>query len=362
MNNLDVYRKGFVLSLATVLLVFGLRGVSYSQTDSTIGPELSVNHIDDKVIRSVTWIVANDRQGSGVLINRSFRVVVTNLHVTKDSQSIVVFFPVRNYDGNLIVNRKFYVDNLKILTRLGYATEGRIIAKDPEKDLAIVQLSGLPETAREVEYDFSDSPDLKINRNGMVHIFGNPADLKLWRWTLGALQGVDDEGMLRISADIYPGNSGGPVVNSQGMLIGLATRSDQRTDTRAIPTNDIRDLLNTLKPRQIFSIQNKTEFTLYYQIKWTEDDAWKNTTVKQDITVNHWYNGPAEDIPVGYPKIRFDNYTGDQKVTFYTEKLETYTRRLGLGVTPDREKDAREYHFEHNPFTKALTIEDSEKK
>ena len=51
MSNLTVYRNGFMLSLAIVLLTFGLQGVGYCQADSTADPELSVNHIYDKVIR-----------------------------------------------------------------------------------------------------------------------------------------------------------------------------------------------------------------------------------------------------------------------------------------------------------------------
>ena len=359
MSNMTVYRKGFVLSLAIVLLTFGLQGVGYCQADSTADPELSVNHIYDKVIRSVVWIITNNSQGSGVLIDRDLRIVVTNHHVTKDHKAMMVCFPVRDRNGDLIEDREFYVDNLEILTRLGYASEGRIMDNDSEKDLAIVQLSGLPETAREIEYNFNYPAHFGLNRKDLVHIFGNPGDLNLWRWTLGAFQGVD-QGLLRINADIYPGNSGGPVVNGHGILIGLATLSNRGTDTWAIPSSDIKDLLIGLQPRQIFSIQNNTGFTVHYQIRWKEDKEWKNTAVKQGVTMNHWYNGPAVAIPEGYPKIRFDYIANDEEFTPLTYELGTYIRILGSDPGAHiRREDARRYHFGYNSHTKKLDLYDS---
>ena len=351
MKNSIAYRKGIVLILATVCWVFGLQGVGYSQDDLGTDTELSVNYIYDKVIRSVTWIVANDRQGSGVLINRDLRIVVTNHHVTQDHESVVVYFPVRDWKGDLITDRQFYLDNSEILTQLGYATLGRIIAIEPENDLAIVQLSGLPETAREVEYSFSQPAHLDMNRNDLVQIFGNPGDLRLWRWTLGAFQRVEQE-MLLINADIYEGNSGGPVVNDRGMLVGIATLSNQSTDTWAIPIQFIRDLLNTLRPRQIFSIQNKTGFTLHYQIKWTEENEWKNTVVKQGNTMTHWYTGSSENIPNDYPKIRFDYDASDSEFTPRIYPLKTYTRNLGSGVPPNSSPRCSRVPFRVQSFHK----------
>lgn len=351
MKNLTVYRKGFVLSLAMVLLTFG-----YSQAE-----ELSVDHTYDKVITSVIWIVNTDTksQGSGVLIDKKLRRIVTNHHVAKKNESIMVFFPVRDRNGELIVDRSFYLNdsNRDILTRLGYAIQGHVIAESSENDLAILRLDGIPETAREIEYD-SNYP----RKNSTVHIFGNPGDLKLWRWTFGRFEKVDKE-MLIITADIYKGNSGGPVVNDKGKLIGIATLSNEHTLTGAIPSKKIKDLLNTLKPRHIFSIQNNTGFTVTYYTKWKENDAWKKTVIKSGNAWNHWYTGSLKDIPTDHPQIRFDYIANDKKVTYQTHpyELETYTRRLGPDVPPSREKDAREYHFEYSPQTQILKLQDSEK-
>lgn len=358
MSKLIVYGKGILLILS---MIFGLPNVGYSQVD-----ELNVDYIYDKVVASLVWIVnPDDRvQGSGVLIDKELRILVTNYHVTKDNESVIVFFPLRDWSGKLIEDRDFYMNknNFGVLKRLGYSTTGRIIAKDPEIDLAIVQIQELPETAREIEYNFSYSVHHSMSRGDMVQIFGNPGDLMLWRWTFGRFQKVEKE-MLFINADIYKGNSGGPVVNDQGMLIGIATRSNERTVTWAIPSNKIGDLLNTLKPRHIFSIQNKTGFTVTYYTKWKETDNWKKTEVKSAGAWNHWYTGSLKNTPAGYPQIRFDYIANDGRVTYQAKpyRLETYTRRLGSGVKPDRKKDARKYHFRYNSRTQRLVLYDSEK-
>ena len=380
MKNSIVSRKVIASILATVLLAFGIQGIGYCQVEVdttdiditgldivTVDPELSVNQIYHKAIRSVVWILTPDGgEASGVLIDAELRLVVTNEHVTKDNESVLVFFPVRDKDGKLIEERTFYASesNLGVLARLGYATTGRVVAKDPETDLAIVELEGLPETAREVDYEFSYSAHRYMDKNDSVHVLGNPGRLKLWRWTAGFFQEVAQDGgkeVLYINADTYKGNSGGPVLNSRGMLIGIVSKSNLLMYTVAIPTQYINELLKTLGPRRIFSIQNNTRLTVHYQIKWKESELWKPTSIKPDSVMNHWF-GSLEDIPQGYPKIRFDYIANDQEVTYRNYRLQTYTRRLGSNVTPSRRKDAREYHFEYNFVTEILDLHDSEKK
>ena len=370
MRNSILYRKPIGAILAVALLAFSMQSISYSQfprlssgRTSTGGPKLSVDQLYDKTIRSLVWIVSESGQGSGVLIDEELRLAITNHHVTKDNASVKVFFPVRDRHGNLIDERNFYLNksNLGVLSRLGYAATGRIIAKEPKTDLAIVQLDGLPDTAREIEHNFNYSPYLRMDANEPVQIFGNPGGLKLWKWAAGFFQTVH-QGLLKIHAGTYKGNSGGPVINEQGTLIGIATLSNERTATWAVPAKHIKDLLNTLQPRQVFSIQNNTAFTVHYQTKWFEDDPWEKTSVKPGQAMNHWYPGAAKNIPKEYPKIRFDYIANDETFTPKHYKLQTYSRTLGSGVKPSRLKDAREYHFGYNSRTKILDLYDSEKK
>ena len=243
--------------------------------------------------------------------------------------------------------------------RLGYAVNGRIIAKEPKTDLAIIQLEGLPDTAREIKHNFNFSAHLSMRNRDQVQIFGNPGGLQLWKWAAGFFQTVD-QGLIKIHAGIYKGNSGGPVLDDQGMLIGIATLSNEQHTAWAVPAKYIKDLLNTLQPRRVFSISNNTTFTVHYFVKWSAGSDWNKTTVKRDQIMTHWNS--AKNVPEGYPKIYFDHIANDEKVTPRYYNLKTYARHLGTGVKPSHIKDAREYHFGYNSRTEILDLYDSEKK
>ena len=363
--------------LTLVLLALSVQNIGYSQgafripvedVETPLEPRrLSVDEIYDKTIQSLVWIVSTVNQddsmsqGSGVLIDKELKLAVTNHHVLKDSDEVAVFFPVRDKQGILIDERDFYLNrnNLGVLMRLGYAVNGRIIAKEPKTDLAIIQLEGLPDTAQEIKHNLNVPAHIFLERNDPVQIFGNPGGLKLWKWAAGFFQ-ENAQGTLRISAGIYKGNSGGPVLNDQGELIGIATLSNERHTTWAVPAKYIKDLLNTLKPRHVFSISNNTTFTVHYSIKWSAGGDWDQTTLKRDRVMTHWNS--VEYVPEGYPKVYFDHIANDEEVTPRYYKLNTYVRRIGSGVKLSHTKDAREYHFGYNSRTEILDLYDSEKK
>lgn len=370
MRNLILYRKIFVLVLVNVLLVCGVPGICYSQevpVDAHLSTTkaLSEDQIYAKAIRSVMWIITPDGgEASGVLINKKRKLAVTNEHVTRNNTSVVVVFPVRDGNGKLISDRSFYVNenNIGVLSQLGYATEGRVIAEDPKRDLAIVQLVGMPETAREIEHDFTYHVYRNMKVRDPVDILGNPGGRDLWRWTAGRFQGVDSE-LLHINAGTYGGNSGGPVLSDQGILIGILKSSDRLMHTQAVPTEYIDALLKTLKPRQVFSISNNTKFIVTYQIQWAEAAPWSPMAVDPDQWYTHWNPELLTEISEGYPKIRFDHIVdGEENVTFKFYNLQTYTRIFGKDVKQRiSREDARKYHFGMSSKINELDLYNSEK-
>lgn len=204
-------------------------------------PKTTANQIYDNAIRSVMWIVNPDiSEGSGVLIDKKFKLTVTNAHVTGKQNTVDVYFPAPDENGELIKDRNFYLTNSSVLKRLGYYTKGHIVARNEEMDLAIIKLDGLPETVREIDWNFS-APT--TNEGDLVYILGNPGGQDLWRWTLGEF--LNDHGaFLHIQSDVFGGNSGGPVLNKQGILIGIVARSDKHMNALAIPVRDINRLLS----------------------------------------------------------------------------------------------------------------------
>lgn len=200
------------------------------------------NQVYDNAIRAVMWIV-NPRiaEGSGVLIDKKFKLVVTNAHVTgKPGTTLDVYFPAPNKSGELIKDRDFYLNSSDVLKQLGYYTKGHVVARNENTDLAIIWVEGLPETAREIDWGVLP-PTRKTG--DLVYILGNPAGRDLWRWNLGEFL-KEGGNFLHIQSDIFAGNSGGPVLSKQGVLLGIVARSDEHMNAFAIPERYINSLLS----------------------------------------------------------------------------------------------------------------------
>ena len=205
----------------------------------------SANQVYDNAIRAVMWIVnPGIAAGSGVLIDKKFKLVVTNAHVTgKQGTTLDVYFPAPNKDGELIKDRNFYLNNRDVLKQLGYYTKGHVVEKNEKTDLAIIWVEGLPETAREIDWNVR-TPTRKTG--DIVYILGNPDGRDLWRWTLGEFL-KESRNFLHIQSDIFAGNSGGPVLSKQGVLLGIVARSDNHMNAFAIPERYIDKLLSESK-------------------------------------------------------------------------------------------------------------------
>lgn len=207
-------------------------------------PKSTANQVYNNAIRSVMWI-ANPGigEGSGVLLDKKSKLAVTNAHVIGQQNTIDVYFPAPDEKGELIKDRNFYLKSSGVLKRLGYYTKGHVIARSEKTDLVIIRLDGLPETAREIDWKLTP-PATKAGE--LVYILGNPAKQELWRWTLGEFLN-DHQDFLHIQSDVFGGNSGGPVLNKQGILLGIVARSDQLMNAAAIPMRHIHQLLSESK-------------------------------------------------------------------------------------------------------------------
>jgi len=166
--------------------------------------------------------------GSGVIINAAKGYVLTNNHVIKDADKIVVVLK----DG-----RKF---------------KARIIGVDPEADIAILQIQARHLTA----LPLGNSGNLRVG--DFVVAVGNPFALgqtvtsgivsALGRSGLG-IEGY--ENFIQTDASINPGNSGGALVNLRGELIGLNTAIVAPSGGNvgigfAIPINMARSIMEQL--------------------------------------------------------------------------------------------------------------------
>lgn len=194
-----------------------------------------------KSLKSVTWIVTPFEDagggrfrygtGTGSLIDKTDRLVITNYHVVREYETVSVLFPVFE-NGNAVSERDRYLAQVKG----GTAAKGKVIAKDPKKDLALIRLDKLP----------GDAPILKLGKDGVgpgdnIHCIGNAGvSGGLWAYTPGNVKNVInkqfrtgsrteggkdsftiDARLIENTAPTNEGDSGGPVLNGAGELIGV---------------------------------------------------------------------------------------------------------------------------------------------
>jgi hypothetical protein len=135
--------------------------------------------------------------------------------------------------GFILTNSGYIATNHHVIagaTTLGVHIPGqekpvpaRVVADDPDNDLAIVKVDGPVGNA---PIAFVEPKDVKVGQD--VVVFGYPLGFTLGQTvrvstgTMSSLYGPrDNPNLYQISAPIQPGNSGGPVFNKDGQLVGV---------------------------------------------------------------------------------------------------------------------------------------------
>jgi S1-C subfamily serine protease len=175
-------------------------------------------HVYTAAVRSTVLVVTPQASGSGVLVDQERRWIVTNQHVVAGHQDVQVFFPVEN-NGVIESELEYYHANR---SRLEIA--GKVIAVCARRDLALIELGRVPSDVAAIPFGDSAKP------GQLLHSIGNPsASDALWVYTNGHVRAnyfkTFNERRMQVvetSAPINPGDSGGPILNSQGHLVGIS--------------------------------------------------------------------------------------------------------------------------------------------
>jgi serine protease Do len=160
-------------------------------------------------------------------------------------------------DGFIITN-KHVVANEKarysVVLNDGSEKRASVVYRDPEHDIAILKVRGADFPAVEL----GDSSDI---RKGLdILDIGNPYSRNEELLSFGSVTGVnksvsafnastDSEesltGLIEINAQLYPGDSGGPLFDYNGKVIGVNVAAAKNLDNigYSIPINTVKQIL-----------------------------------------------------------------------------------------------------------------------
>ncbi len=172
----------------------------------------------------------NVAEGSGVIIDQQGHIV-TNSHVIDNAQQLEVIF----LDGTRV--------------------SATLVGKDADADIALMQVTG-PVPAF---VSFADSNAVQIGQT--VVAIGSPLGTYEGSVTAGIVSGVNRSvegtglsGLIQTDAAINHGNSGGPLLNLSGQIVGINTLVVQTTNSGdlveglgfAIPSNTASKIVKQL--------------------------------------------------------------------------------------------------------------------
>ncbi len=148
---------------------------------------------------SVSLLCASEWSGTGFLVGQ-LPVVVTNHHVAADAKQI------------------------KITFRDGRTAKGKVIRLDRRNDLALIGFEKPPE----VRARFTIAPSDGVKPGQEVYVMGYPLPgdlgnrLSITKGIIASTVGADEDNRhFRVTAQVNPGNSGGPLLDVKGRVIGV---------------------------------------------------------------------------------------------------------------------------------------------
>ncbi|MEL6732248.1 MAG: serine protease [Bacteroidota bacterium] len=145
--------------------------------------------------QATVTVKVEDGHGSGFFVSQD-GYILTNYHV--------------------VVNQK---ENLEILTGEGETYKATFVRSDQENDLALLKVEAQPAFA------FSLPSEKNYSLGNSIFAIGTPKSIELGQTlSRGIVSGerkVGENKLLQIDASINSGNSGGPIISSDGQLVGI---------------------------------------------------------------------------------------------------------------------------------------------
>lgn len=173
-------------------------------------------------LRRVTVLVKPEQHGSGSgIVWSGDGTIVTNAHVVRGKEARVELWDGREFDA-------------------------RVISRDTRRDVAALQIEATAFPAAVV----ADSS--RVRPGELAIAIGNPLGFVGALTTgvvhaVGPIGGAGPQTWVQAAVRLAPGNSGGPLADARGHVIGVNTMVAGRV-ALAVPSNAVRDFLSGKSP------------------------------------------------------------------------------------------------------------------
>jgi serine protease Do len=177
-------------------------------------------------------ITSSPVSGSGFIISAD-GYVVTNFHV-------IQYAVAQNSE-------------LTVMTHDGKSYAAKVVGYEQDNDLAVIKIDATGLNA----VTLGTNKDMKVGNQ--IYTVGNPLGELTYTMTSGIVSALDREiteedgtriNMFQIDAAVNPGNSGGPVYNDRGEVLGIVSAKFSSTGVEglgfAIPIDDANNIISQL--------------------------------------------------------------------------------------------------------------------
>jgi S1-C subfamily serine protease len=203
-----------ILAGIAILTVAGASAESQSRGTADIAAAVSKATVEIHARR----FNGSEFSGTGFVVDSS-GIIVTNMHVVDDSSFVEVRLPTD-----------------EVYPALG------IVAVDRRRDIAVMKIGVIKLPTVEI------GESSAVRAGEPVIVVGNALGMLENSVTAGVISGIRDAGgykLIQMDAAISLGNSGGPVANDRGQVIGIATLKLELGESLnfAVPIDYVKGLL-----------------------------------------------------------------------------------------------------------------------
>jgi S1-C subfamily serine protease len=204
-----------------------------------------------RTLKATVLIVPSTGGGTGWVVDRDRGLVVTNEHVVGRDAEVAVIFPEYDADGRPLAEPVHYAKARRV--------RAEVIDADGPRDLALLRLRERPPAGVTALRPAARDP----RPAERVHSIGNPdASGAMWVYSTGTVRQVyrkawryqdgpaRDARVVETQSPINPGDSGGPVVNDAGEVVGVVSgrKADASLITWCIAAAEVRGYLADALP------------------------------------------------------------------------------------------------------------------